>query len=179
MFDVILRFFRDRKTQKFLSDVPTGIRSLRNISSVNVIIDVEEPGFELLKEDILAWGRQKGLKINIYFLDFRKLGKEELLLTSITTTILRKELDWIGTPEFSKVGTLLYEHSDLFISLIDNGDFPIEFLSKCSKAKFKIGRYGFDGHVYDMVFTGNPTEDLRSDARRIFAAMTGFIEKIV
>ncbi|MBQ8169656.1 MAG: hypothetical protein IJZ98_02835 [Bacteroidales bacterium] len=179
MFDVILRFFRDRKIQKFLSDVPTGIRSLRNISSVNVIIDVEEPGFELLKEDILAWGRQKGLKINIYFLDFRKLGKEELLLTSITTTILRKELDWIGTPEFSKVGTLLYEHSDLFISLIDNGDFPIEFLSKCSKAKFKIGRYGFDGHVYDMVFTGNPTEDLRSDARRIFAAMTGFIEKIV
>ena len=179
MFDVILRFFRDRKIQKFLSDVPTGIRSLRNISSVNVIIDVEEPGFERLKEDILAWGRQKGLKINIYFLDFRKLGKEELLLTSITTTILRKELDWIGTPEFSKVGTLLYEHSDLFISLIDNGDFPIEFLSKCSKAKFKIGRYGFDGHVYDMVFTGNPTEDLRSDARRIFAAMTGFIEKIV
>lgn len=179
MFDVILRFFRDRKIQKFLSDVPTGIRSLRNISSVNVIIDVEEPGFELLKEDILAWGRQKGLKINIYFFDFRKLGKEELLLTSITTTILRKELDWIGTPEFSKVGTLLYEHSDLFISLIDNGDFPIEFLSKCSKAKFKIGRYGFDGHVYDMVFTGNPTEDLRSDARRIFAAMTGFIEKIV
>lgn len=179
MFDVILRFFRDRKIQKFLSDVPTGIRSLRNISSVNVIIDVEEPGFELLKEDILAWGRQKGLKVNIYFLDFRKLGKEELLLTSITTTILRKELDWIGTPEFSKVGTLLYEHSDLFISLIDNGDFPIEFLSKCSKAKFKIGRYGFDGHVYDMVFTGNPTEDLRSDARRIFAAMTGFIEKIV
>lgn len=179
MFDIILRFFRDRKIQKFLSDVPTGIRSLRNISSVNVIIDVEEPGFELLKEDILAWGRQKGLKINIYFLDFRKLGKEELLLTSITTTILRKELDWIGTPEFSKVGTLLYEHSDLFISLIDNGDFPIEFLSKCSKAKFKIGRYGFDGHVYDMVFTGNPTEDLRSDARRIFAAMTGFIEKIV
>ena len=179
MFDVILRFFRDRKIQKFLSDVPTGIRSLRNISSVNVIIDVEEPGFELLKEDILAWGRQKGLKINIYFLDFRKLGKEELLLTSIPTTILRKELDWIGTPEFSKVGTLLYEHSDLFISLIDNGDFPIEFLSKCSKAKFKIGRYGFDGHVYDMVFTGNPTEDLRSDARRIFAAMTGFIEKIV
>ena len=179
MFDVILRFFRDRKIQKFLSDVPTGIRSLRNISSVNVIIDVEEPGFELLKEDILAWGRQKGLKINIYFLDFRKLGKEELLLTSITTTILRKELDWIGTPEFSKVGTLLYEHSDLFISLIDNGDFPIEFLSKCSKARFKIGRCPFEGHAYDMIIVGNPTEDLRSDARRIFAAMTDFIKRIM
>ena len=178
MFDVILRFFRDRKIQKFLSDVPTGIRSLRNISSVNVIIDVEEPGFELLKEDILAWGRQKGLKINIYFLDFRKLGKEELLLTSITTTILRKELDWIGTPEFSKVGTLLYEHSDLFISLIDNGDFPIEFMSKCVRARFKVGRYEFDGHAYDLVVSGSSNEDLRSDSRKIFAEITEFLAKI-
>ena len=90
MLDTIFRFFRDRKIKKFLSDIPTGMRSLRNTSSANIIIDVEEPGFELLKEDILAWGRQKGLKVNIYFFDFRKIGKEELLLTSITTTILRK-----------------------------------------------------------------------------------------
>jgi hypothetical protein len=179
MIDTIFRFFRERKIKKFLSDIPTGMRSLRNISSANVIIDVEEPGFELLKEDILAWGRQKGLKVNIYFFDFRKIGKEELLLTSITTTILKKELDWIGTPEFSKVGALMYEPSDLLISLIDNSDFPIEFLSKCSKARFKIGRCGFEGDAYDMVLTGNPTEDLRSDARRIFAAMTEFIDKIV
>lgn len=179
MLDTILDIFRKRKIKKFLSDVPTGLRPLREISTVNVIIDVEEPGFDVLKEDILAWGRANSLKVNIYFFDFRRLGKEELLLTSINTTILKKELDWMGTPEFSKVGALMYEPSDLLISLIDNGDYPIEFLSKCSKAKFKIGRYGFDGHVYDMVFTGNPTEDLRSDARRIFAAMTGFIEKIV
>lgn len=179
MIDTIFRFFRERKIKKFLSDIPTGMRSLRDISSANVIIDVEEPGFELLKEDILAWGRQKGLKVNIYFFDFRKIGKEELLLTSITTTILKKELDWIGTPEFSKVGALMYEPSDLLISLIDNSDFPIEFLSKCSKARFKIGRCGFEGDAYDAVFTGNPTEDLRSDARRIFAAMTEFIDKIV
>lgn len=179
IIDTVLSAFRKRKIKKFLSDVPTGIHPLKDTSTVNVIIDVEEPGFDKLREDILAWGRKYGLKVNIYFFDFRKLGKEELLLTSINTTILRKELDWLGTPEFSKVGALMYEPSDLLISMIDNGDFPIEFLSKCSKARFKIGRYPFEGHVYDMVFVGNPTEDLRSDARRIFASMTDFINKIM
>ncbi len=178
MFDSILDIFRRRKIKKFLSDVPTGFIPLDKMSTVNVIIDVEEPGFDKLREDILTWGRQHGLKVSIYFLDFRKLGKDELLLTSIQTTILKKELDWLGTPDFSKVGALMYEPSDLLISMVDNGDFTIEFLSKCSKARFKIGRCGFEGHAYDMVIIGNPTEDLRSESRQIFAAATEFINKI-
>lgn len=178
IIDNILAAFRKRKIKKFLSDTPTGFIPLEKITSVNVVIDVEEPGFDLLKEDILAWGRQNSMKVNIYFFDFRKLGKDELLLTSIQTTILKKELDWLGTPEFSKIGALLYEPSDLFISMIDNGNFPIEFLSRCSKAKFKVGRCGFDSHAYDMVMIGNPTEELRSDSRQIFKAITDFLTKI-
>lgn len=178
MFDSILRFFRKRKIKKYISDIPTGILPLSEISTVNVVIDVEEPGFDVLKEDILAWGRKQGIKVNIYFFDFRKLGQEELLLTSITTTIIKKELDWLGTPDLDKLSGLLEEPSDLFISLIENGNFPIEFVSRCAKARFKIGRCPFQGHAYDMVISGSPTEDLRSDVRRIFAGMTEFLEKV-
>jgi len=178
MFESILDIFRKRKIRKFISDVPTGFMPLDKISTVNVVIDVEEPGFDLLKEDILAWGRQNGLKVNIYFFDFRKLGKDELLLTSIQTTIIKKELDWIGTPDLNKTGALLNEQSDVFISMVDNGNFPIEFLSKCAKARFKIGRCGFEGHAYDMVMVGNQTEDLRSDSRQIFSAIIEFMTKI-
>ena len=178
MFDSILRFFRKRKIRKYISDIPTGIRPLSEISTVNVVIDVEEPGFDILKEDILAWGRKQGIKVSIYFFDFRKIGQEELLLTSITTTIIKKELDWLGTPDLGKLSGLLEEPSDLFISLIENGNFPIEFVSRCAKARFKIGRSPFQGHAYDMVISGSPTEDLRSDVRRIFAGMTEFLEKV-
>ena len=158
--------------------VQTGLIPLSEISTVNVVIDVEETEWDVLKEDILAWGRNHGFKVGIYFFDFRRLDKEEILITSIQTTILKKELDWIGTPDLSKVMGLVGEKSDLFISLIDNGDFPIEFVSKCAKSRFKIGRRGFPGHVYDLVITGNQTEDLRSDSRRIFEAMTDFINRI-
>lgn len=173
-----MKFFRERKIRKFRSDISTGFMPLEKITSISVVVDVEEPDFDLLKDDILAWGKQYGKRVNIFFFDFRKLGKDELLLTSIQTTIIRKELDWIGTPDFSKIGTLLQEPSDLFISMIDNSSFPIDFLSKCSKAKFKIGRCGYEGHAYDMIMTGSPTEDLRSDSRRIFAAIAEFMTKI-
>ena len=178
MFDKIKSIFRKRKIGKFISDVPTGLLPMSEIKTVNVVVDVEEPGFDVLREQILDWGRKAGVKLNIYFFDFRKLDKTELLITSIQTTIIKKELDWIGTPDMSKVIGLLGERSDLFISMIENGDFPIEFISKCAKARFKIGRRAFPGHVYDMIISGAQTADLRSDSRKIFASMTEFLTKI-
>lgn len=178
MFDTIKNFIRKRKIKKYLSDVPTGLLPMSQISTINVIIDVEEPGFDDLKEDILSWGRKIDAKVNIYFFDFRRLGKDELLLTSITTTLLKKELDWVGTPDINKISPLLEEKSDLFISMVDNSLFPIDFLTRCTKARFKIGRRGYAGHPFDMVLTGGETAELRSDSRQIFAAITEFLTKI-
>lgn len=178
MLDSVKDFFRRRKLRKFISTEPTSLLPLSQIKTANVVIDVEEPGFDLLKEDILAWGRAAGIDINIYFFDFRKLGKDELLLTSINTTIIKKELNWFDMPTPAKVGELFREKSDLFISMVANGDFPIEFVSKCARARFKIGRYEFEGHAYDMIMAGSAVAELRSDSREIFAAITEFLKKI-
>lgn len=178
MLDSIKDFFRKRALKKFISTEPTSLLPLSDIKTANVVIDVEEPGYDILKDDILAWGRATNIDVNIYFFDFRKLGKDELLLTSISTTIIQTELNWYDMPSPSKVGMLFREESDLFISMIANCDFPIEFVSKCAKARFKIGRYPFEGHVYDMTMAGSDVEELRSDSREIFAAITDFLKKI-
>lgn len=178
MIDSVKDIFRKRKLKKYASDVPTGFIPLSDVSVVNVVVDVLEPGFDTLRQDILAWGRSINAKVNIYFFDFRKIGKDELLLTSIQTTILQKDLDWIDAPDVRKVAPLIEEQSDLFISMIDNDEFPIEFLSKCAKARFKVGRKGYDGHAYDMVVIGNDTSELRSDSQKIFNAIKDFLNKI-
>ena len=178
MIDSVKDIFRKRKLKKYASDVPTGFIPLSDVSVVNVVVDVLEPGFDTLRQDILAWGRSINAKVNIYFFDFRKIGKDELLLTSIQTTILQKDLDWIDAPDVKKVAPLIEEQSDLFISMIDNDEFPIEFLSKCDKARFKVGRKGYDGHAYDMVVIGNETSELRSDSQKIFNAIKDFLNKI-
>lgn len=178
MYRLIRDFVRKKRLKKYINDIPTGFIPMNEVATVSVIVDVEEPGFDEFKEEILAWGRRTGLKVSIFFFDFRKLGKEELLLTSITNTILRKDLDWTGMPDLSKVSALVEEKSDLLISMIDNHEFPIDFLAKCTKARFKIGRHAYKGHPYDMILSGGETADLRSDAKEIFSAITEFITKI-
>lgn len=178
MIDSVKDIFRKRKLKKYASDMPTGFIPLSDVSVVNVVVDVLEPGFDTLRQDILAWGRSINAKVNIYFFDFRKIGKDELLLTSIQTTILKRDLDWIDAPDVKKVAPLIEEQSDLFISMIDNDEFPIEFLSKCAKARFKVGRKGYDGHAYDMVVIGSETSELRSDSQKIFNAIKDFLNKI-
>jgi hypothetical protein len=178
MLNPIKNFFRKRKLRKFISTEPTSLLPLSKIKTANVVIDVEEPGFDLLKEDILAWGRSCGMKVNIYFIDFRKLGKEELLLTSIQTTILKKELDWLGYPRPDKVLGLTEEPTDLFVSLVDSISPAIDLISKCANARFKIGRRSYEGHAFDMIISGAPNEDLRSDSRLILKEMIEYLSKI-
>ena len=178
MIESVKDIFRRKKLKKYASDVPTGFIPLSDVSTVNVLVDVEEPGFDVLRQDILSWGRSINAKVNIYFFDFRKLGKDELLLTSIQTTILKKELDWLDTPDLKKVAPLIGEQSDLFISMIDSSDYPVDFLSKCSRARFKVGRRGYEGHAYDMVVIGSETAELRSDSLKIFNAIKDFLNKI-
>ena len=178
MLNPIKNFFRKRKLRKFISTEPTSLLPLSKIKTANVVIDVEEPGFDVLKEDILAWGKAEGIDINIYFFDFRKLGKNELMLTSIQTTVSRKELNWIGMPPRDKVAGVVEEPSDLFISLIDNGDYPIDFVSKCAASRFKIGRRAYPGHCFDMICSGKRTDGLPSGGREVFAGIVDFLEKI-
>ena len=178
MFETIKNFFRKRRLNKVASKRPTGLLALEKISSANFLIDAVEPGFDLLKEDILTWCRKNNIKCNIYFLDLRKLNKDEMVLTSIQTTILRKELDWLGYPNEPTTRGLIEEESDLFISLINDFCPAVDYTSRCANARFKIGRNSYPDHVYDMIFSGCQNEDLRSDAREIFKAMTEFISKI-
>ncbi len=178
MFEGIKNFFRRRKIRKNASPVATAFLPISKISVVNAVLDVQETGFDQAKEALLSWGRKKGIKVNVYFFDFRKLKKGEQLLTGIDKTFLRKELSWIGTPSMDKVTPLLQEESDLFVSMIDNADFPIDFLSKCTKARFKIGRYAYDGDAFDMIFHGGAREELRGDVCRLVEGLTDFLEKI-
>ena len=178
MLEPIKDFFRRRKIKKYSRAIHTSLLPLSKISTVNVIIDVEEAEYDTLKDNILAWGRAQGLKINIYFFDFRKLGKDELLLTSIQTTIARRDLNWIGMPAYDKVSSLIEEKSDLLISLINNRDFPVDFISKCSCARFKIGRKAYPGHVFDIIFLGKQTDNLRSGGCQVFAGIVDFLGKI-
>ena len=55
MLEPIKDFFRRRKIKKYSRAIHTSLLPLSKISTVNVIIDVEEAEYDTLKDNILAW----------------------------------------------------------------------------------------------------------------------------
>ena len=143
--------FRRHCLKKYASDVPTCIVPVSKLHSAVAFIDVEDTSFDECKGLLVNFFRENNIKGEIFFFDFRHLSEGERLITSITTTILRKDLNWFGRPSKEKVDLMLKDEPDLFISLIRKEEFPIEFMAKCSRARFKIGRRQLPGNTYDLV----------------------------
>lgn len=155
----IIDFLRKNSLKKHSSKVETNIMPLSSIKSAVAFIDVEDTSFDACKNALMAFYRENNIKGDIFFFDFRKLSDTERLITSINTTILKKDLNFFGRPSKEKLSLMLEQQPDLFISLIDKDDYPIEYMAKCCDAKFKIGRRQLPNDVFDMVFTGTENED--------------------
>ena len=172
---MLKELLRRQSLRKGASEAPTGLLPLGKVRSAVVFIDVEDTSFDQCKNSVLSFFRDHGIKADVFFLDFRKLSKDERLITSITNTILRKDLNWYGRPPKEKVDLMLSGEPDLFISLVDNDSFAIEYMTRCSQAHFKIGRRQLPGDVFDLVVS-DPTE-LHCEAE-VFREMAALLRKI-
>lgn len=160
MFELVKDIFRKRTLKKHASTVPTGILPLDQIKSYVAIIDVEDTSYDTCKSAIMNFFRSMDIRGAVFFQDFRKIGSEDRLITSIQTTITKKDLDWIGRPNKYKLGVLEEQNPDVFISLIKDPDFAIEYMTKTSKARFKIGRKQMDGNLFDLVINDPVGKDI-------------------
>ena len=176
MSNFIKDLFRKRSLRKHSSVVPTGIMPLSKIHSYVAIIDVEDQSFDTCKTAIMNFFRAHNIRGCVFFQDFRKIGSEDRLITSIQTTITRKDLDWIGRPSRYKLNVLEEQAPDLFISLVRNPDFAIEYMARTSKAKFKIGRAQMSGNLFDFIVCD--PEGKNVSQLECFTAIKGYLTKI-
>lgn len=170
MFESIKNYFRRRALKKFSATEPTSLLPMEAVRTAAVILDVEDPEFNECKDDILAFFKPYGVKVDVFFFDFRKLEKNELLLTSIQNTLLRSDLNWYGMP---KTGTVIMgdRSYDLFISMCGKDEFTNRFTSAMIKAKFKVGILEFPDNIFDMVVSGE-------GIRQIFQTIQEYLTKI-
>ena len=172
----IIDFLRNRSLKKHGSQVHTNIPPLKDIRTAVTFIDVEDTSFDECKKDIMAFYRDNGIKGEVFFFDFRKISDTERLITSITNTILKKDLDIFGKPSKEKVDLMLGSNPDMFRSLVRSTDFPIEFMAKCSTARFKVGRIQLPGDPFDLVIS-EPEGKVLSEAE-IFQWVKAYLAKI-
>lgn len=156
MFDFIKNIFRKRYIRRWGSTVKTGLMPLSHLHSAVVFMNADDKNSDECKEKVLAYFKSKEIKADLFFFDLSKKSKDERQITSLNTTILRKDLNWCGRPSRDKLSQMMQINAELFISLLDNDDFPIEYMAKCSTSKFKIGRRQLCGRTFDLVIEDSP-----------------------
>ena len=176
MFEFVKDIFRKSSLKKNASTVETGFLPLNRIRSYVAVIDVEDTSFDACKTAIMNYFRSHNINGCVFFQDFRKIGSEDRLITSIQTTITRKDLDWLGRPNKYKPNVLKEMNPDVFISLINDPGFAVEYMARTSNARFKIGRKQLPGNLFDLVIKDPAGKDLSQ--LQSFQAMKEYLNRI-
>lgn len=153
----------------------TGIVPLGKVRKVVTVMNVDDPQYDVCRDAIQAWYRKNGIHGEIFFIDFRKLIEQERLTTSITNTILRKDLDMFGRPKADKLRALESLQADMVIVLPTLEDsYPLDYLVACCHAGCRVGRTGCGGGIYDIELT----PDREMTQLEFFRAIVVWLEKI-
>ena len=176
MFEFVKDIFRKSSLKKNASTVETGFLPLNRIRSYVAVIDVYDTSFDACKTAIMNYFRSHNINGCVFFQDFRKIGSEDRLITSIQTTITRKDLDWLGRPNKYKLNVLKEMNPDVFISLINDPGFAVEYMARTSNARFKIGRKQLPGNLFDLVIKDPAGKDLSQ--LQSFQAMKEYLNRI-
>lgn len=154
---------------------PTGIVPLGKVHKVVTIMNVDDPQYDVCRDTIQAWYRKNNIRGEVFFIDFRKLIEKERLTTSITNTILRKDLDIFGRPKADKMRVLENLKADMVIVLPTFEDsYPLDYLVACCHAGCRVGRTGRGGGIYDIELT----PDKEMTQLEFFHAIIVWLEKI-
>lgn len=173
MLEFIKNIFRKKELRKTRSSKATGIVPLSGIKSVTAVIDMEDSGAEECAEKVRSTFGKLGIKCSIVFLDFRKKSGKESVPENVIT---RKDLNWFGRPSPEKAAAA--SDADLFLSLVNNSGFPIQFLTEKCRAKFKAGRKQMKDRCLDLVIEDPAGTSCSSmDALEEMTRYLGLIEK--
>ena len=172
----IQELFRRYSLKRHASQDPTGLMPLEAVRSAVAFIDVQDTSFDRCKQALMNFFRERGIKFDIFFFDFRKLSQGERLITSITTTVLKKDLNWYGKPSPEKMKLMLEGEPDMFLSLLPENSFPLEYMARCSHARFKVGRRQLPGGVFDLVVLDPSGQKLSEE--EAFRSIITYLERI-
>ena len=95
----ILNRIRKRKIRKAAFGGQTGMRPLSAIKKAAVLIDAEDADFEECQRKSVKFFAAHKIDLKLFYIDFRKMGRDEIITTCIQTTLTRKRTNMLGFPD--------------------------------------------------------------------------------
>ncbi|MBQ0127960.1 MAG: hypothetical protein MJY91_04400 [Bacteroidales bacterium] len=142
---------------KKASTVPTSIIPLSRIGKATVILDMDADA-DFVSMDVKKFFTEHDIQVQIL-----NLQKWDINIFGMVKKAKMQEMyDW---------------DADVFISLAGPENFTAEYASRCSRARFKIGRYDLQPDVYDIVIVNREHQLPRQ--QKVFSTIVEYLLKII
>jgi hypothetical protein len=111
----------------------------------------DQASFEQIKHFLTYLG---DYKLQIYVLGYidAKTIPESFLFWKGINLFSRKELSWSMIPKTPVVTDFIDKPFDVLLDLSLTDFFPVEYIARLSKSKFKVGRFTENHDSYDLMF---------------------------
>jgi hypothetical protein len=111
----------------------------------------DQASFEQIKQFLNYLGNYK---LQIYVLGYinAKTIPEGFLFWKGINLFSRKELGWSMVPKTPVVTDFIDKPFDVLMDLSLDDFFPVEYIARLSKSKFKVGRFTQSHNAYDLMF---------------------------
>jgi len=111
----------------------------------------DQVSFEQIKQFLTYLGNYK---LQIYVLGYidAKTIPESFLFWKGINLFSRKELNWSMVPKTPVVTDFIDKPFDVLLDLSLDDFFPVEYIARLSKSKFKVGRFTENHSSYDLMF---------------------------
>ena len=121
----------------------------------------DQTSFEQIKQFLTYLGNYK---LQIYVLGYidAKTIPESFLFWKGINLFSRKELGWSLVPKTAVVTDFIDKPFDILLDLSLDDFFPVEYIARLSKSKFKVGRFTENHRAYDLMFDIAKNKDLNS-----------------
>ena len=126
---------------------------LQRVRQAVVLFDVEDVEFDECQRIATEHFASLGIELRPFFLDMGKHDKDEIIVTGVKTTILKRNLAFCGTLPAEIIGELKASPAELYICLVDRDCPAVRCFSGIVPAKFCIGRRDYEGSPFGMTFT--------------------------
>lgn len=165
-FTTVLKFFKIKFVRNL--KLNTGIRRLnkrlRNFTRIReshnletaktagiLFTPTDQASFEQIKQFLTYLGN---FKLQIYVLGYidAKTIPESFLFWKGINLFSRKELGWSMIPSTPVVNDFIDKPFDVLLDLSLQDFFPVEYIARLSKSKFKVGRFTENHSAYDLMF---------------------------
>ena len=147
-----------------------------------VLFDVEDAETDACLNLAKTFFSSKGIELKAFFLDMGKHGKDDIITTSVKTTILKRNLSLFGTLPKEMVEELQSEPSELFICLVDNALPVTQCFCGIVPAPFCVGISDYAASPFSMVFNGPEEENIQlnfHDCAKRLQNIVDYLEMVV